>query len=146
MKMPGGDAAIVDIQKLTGYCLNSEHPRGKHNARVFATIGFTVDNAEELCAALRMAAATAMEYTPRLLDVVALLSDVPAHGLASTQSAIDLLKRPPLFVVRGVTSVYRYDLRPDGQSRQTLETHAAYQDLRSTPPIRMADDQFHALK
>ena len=30
MKMPGGDAAIVDERKLTGYCLNSEHPRGKH--------------------------------------------------------------------------------------------------------------------
>jgi hypothetical protein len=27
MKMPGG--AIVDARKLTGYCLNPEHPRGK---------------------------------------------------------------------------------------------------------------------
>jgi hypothetical protein len=35
MKMPGGDAAIVDRQKLTGYSLNPEHPRGKHKARVF---------------------------------------------------------------------------------------------------------------
>jgi len=25
MKMPGGDAAIVDRRKLTGYCLNQEH-------------------------------------------------------------------------------------------------------------------------
>jgi len=41
MKMPDGDAAIVDRQKLTGYCLNPEHPRGKHKARVFATLGFT---------------------------------------------------------------------------------------------------------
>jgi hypothetical protein len=30
MKMPDGDAAIVDRQKLTGYCLNPAHPRGKH--------------------------------------------------------------------------------------------------------------------
>jgi len=41
MKMPDGDAAIVDRQKLTGYCLNPEHPRGKHKARVFAMLGFT---------------------------------------------------------------------------------------------------------
>ena len=59
MKMPGGDAAIVDQQKLTGYCLNPEHPRGKHKARVFATLGFTADNADELRTALLRAAATA---------------------------------------------------------------------------------------
>jgi hypothetical protein len=33
MKMPGGDAAVVDRRKLTGYCLNPEHPRGKRKAR-----------------------------------------------------------------------------------------------------------------
>jgi hypothetical protein len=58
MKMPGRDAAIVDRQKLTGYCLNPEHPRGKHKALVFATIGFTAENADELRAALLRAAAT----------------------------------------------------------------------------------------
>ena len=58
MKMPDGDAAIVDRQKLTGYCLNPEHPRGKHKARVFATFGFTAENAETLRAALLMAAAS----------------------------------------------------------------------------------------
>ena len=58
MKMPGGDAAIVDLRKLTGYCLNREHPRGKHKARVFASLGFTVESAGELCAALLKAAAT----------------------------------------------------------------------------------------
>jgi hypothetical protein len=57
--MPRGDAAIVDQQKLTGYCLNPEHPRGKHKARVFAALGFTADNADELRTALRGAAATA---------------------------------------------------------------------------------------
>ena len=58
MKMPDGDAAIVDGQKLTGYCLNPEHPRGKHKARVFATLGFTAENADALRAALLMAAAS----------------------------------------------------------------------------------------
>lgn len=60
MKMPGGDSAIVDREKLTGYCLNPEHPRGKHKARVFAAaLGFTAANADELRAALLVAAATA---------------------------------------------------------------------------------------
>ena len=58
MKMPGGDAAIVDLRKLTGYCLNPEHPRGKHKARVFAPLGFTAENADELRAALLKAAAS----------------------------------------------------------------------------------------
>ena len=57
MKMPDGDAAIVDPQKLTGYCLNPEHPRGKHKARVFATLGFTGENADELRAAMLIAGA-----------------------------------------------------------------------------------------
>lgn len=58
MKMPGAEAAIVDPRKLTAYCLNPEHPRGKHKARVFATLGFTADNADELRAALLKAAAS----------------------------------------------------------------------------------------
>jgi len=149
MKMPGGEAAIVDLEKLTGYCLNSEHPRGKHKARVFATaLGFTARNADELRAALLTAAATAdaqpgasdrfgdryvlefeiigprdarssqervdraprrefsqidqlfcevettaMHTTPHLLDVVALLSDLPAHGLLRGQvgTVVELL-------------------------------------------------------
>src|SRR5262245_37839727 len=67
MKLPGGEAAIVDLQKLTGYCLNPDHPRGKHKARVFATLGFTADNANELRAALLKAAADS--------DAVAAMSD-----------------------------------------------------------------------
>ena len=59
MKMPGGDAAIIDRQKLTEYCLNPHHPRGKHKARVFATFGFTFENADELRNELLKAAATA---------------------------------------------------------------------------------------
>lgn len=60
MEMPGGDAAIVDREKLTAYCLNPEHPRGEHQARVFATaLGFTAENADKLRAALLTAAATA---------------------------------------------------------------------------------------
>ena len=57
MKMPGGDAAIVDGRQLD-------------------RIG-----------------ATAMHTTPHLLDVVALLTDVPAHGLLRGQvgTVVELL-------------------------------------------------------
>ena len=58
--MPSGEAAIVDIEKLTGYCLNPAHPRGKHKARVFAAaLGLTIENAGHLRDELLQAAATA---------------------------------------------------------------------------------------
>lgn len=72
MKMPDGDAAIVDRQKLTGYCLNPEHPRGKHKARVFATLGFTAENADTLRAALLMAAAATRSRRHRTNSVIAM--------------------------------------------------------------------------
>ncbi|MFQ5548979.1 MAG: DUF6883 domain-containing protein [Woeseia sp.] len=59
MKLPGGDTAIADHVKLTEYCLNPGHPRGKHKARVFSSVlGITTDNAELLRTALLHAAAT----------------------------------------------------------------------------------------
>jgi hypothetical protein len=59
MKLPGGDSAVVDPEKLIGCCLNPDHPRGKHKARVFATsLGFTAQNSEELRFALLAAAAS----------------------------------------------------------------------------------------
>ena len=68
MKLPGGEDAIVDPEKLTDYCLNPEHPRGKHKARVFATaLGFTAENADDLRAALLTVAATA-EAQPAASD------------------------------------------------------------------------------
>jgi hypothetical protein len=49
MKLPNGDKAIVDIEKIRDYCLNSRHPRGKHKARLFrAKLGLIQANAEEL--------------------------------------------------------------------------------------------------
>lgn len=38
MQLPNASAAIVDRAKLTDYCLNPEHPRGRHKARVFAAV------------------------------------------------------------------------------------------------------------
>ena len=68
MKLPGGDNAIVDIQKLVGYCLDPEHPRGKHKARVFAqALGFTAANADQLRNAL-LAAAKHEDAEPTVSD------------------------------------------------------------------------------
>ncbi len=47
MKLPNGERAAVDLEKLTDYCLNPDHPRGKHKARVFlGACGFAAENAE----------------------------------------------------------------------------------------------------
>ena len=49
MKLPNGEQAEIPMQKLIGYCLNPEHPSGKHKAKVFASIlGITNENAEIL--------------------------------------------------------------------------------------------------
>jgi hypothetical protein len=57
MKMPGGERAVVDIAKLRDYCLNREHPRGRHKARVFASVlGLIAADADVLRQALLKAA------------------------------------------------------------------------------------------
>ncbi|MGM0449751.1 MAG: DUF6883 domain-containing protein [Pseudomonadota bacterium] len=49
MSLPNADKAVVDLQKLKGYCLNPEHPRGKHKARVFqSALGLSAADAEFL--------------------------------------------------------------------------------------------------
>ncbi len=35
MKLPNAENAVIDIKKLRDYCLNPNHPEGKHKARVF---------------------------------------------------------------------------------------------------------------
>src|SRR5438270_8454115 len=60
MKLPAGADAIVDIAKLRDYCLNPQHPRGRHKARVFAaTLGLAQTDAEFLREALLRAASDA---------------------------------------------------------------------------------------
>jgi hypothetical protein len=45
-KLPHGERAIVDIEKLRQYSLNAQHSRGKHKARVFqAALGLTLADA-----------------------------------------------------------------------------------------------------
>jgi hypothetical protein len=49
MKLPNGHIAIVPIEKLRDYCLNSEHDVGSHKAYVFVSVlGLTKNEAEFL--------------------------------------------------------------------------------------------------
>jgi hypothetical protein len=34
-RLPNSDHVILELRKLEGYCLNPQHPRGRHKARVF---------------------------------------------------------------------------------------------------------------
>jgi len=53
MKLPNPEQAIVEMQKLTGYCLNFEHSDGRNKAYVFrSALGITIENAEELRSSL----------------------------------------------------------------------------------------------
>ncbi len=57
MKLPNGDQSEISIQKLIGYCLNPEHPSGKHKARVFeSALGITAKNANLLRELIQTAA------------------------------------------------------------------------------------------
>ncbi|HUF62142.1 MAG TPA: hypothetical protein VMN36_08720 [Verrucomicrobiales bacterium] len=49
MTLPGAEHAVIEIEKLRDYCLNADHPRGKHKARVFrSALEVTKDDADEL--------------------------------------------------------------------------------------------------
>src|SRR5829696_2032631 len=49
MKLQNAENAVVDIAKLRDYCLDPNHPEGKHKARVFMEkLGITKKDAERL--------------------------------------------------------------------------------------------------
>lgn len=49
MKLPNCENAFVSIEKLRDYCLNDEHHRGKHKAKVFESdLGLQKKDAEIL--------------------------------------------------------------------------------------------------
>lgn len=57
MKLPNGDEAIIEVRKLSDYCLSEQHDDGKHKALLFREIlGISADNAELLINALKEAA------------------------------------------------------------------------------------------
>jgi len=53
MRLPFAEKAFVDDRKLIDYCLNPDHPVGKHKARVFqAALGINALNRDVLKRAL----------------------------------------------------------------------------------------------
>jgi hypothetical protein len=49
MKVPNAENPVVDIRKLTDYCLNPNHEFGKHKALIFKKLlDLTIEDAEEL--------------------------------------------------------------------------------------------------
>ena len=67
MKLPNGDGAIVDIEKLNSYCLNLHHMLERNKARVFASVGIRQADAESLRAAI-LQAAIKWEARPGVLN------------------------------------------------------------------------------
>jgi hypothetical protein len=56
MRLPNPAQAIVETQKLVGYCLNPEHSDGQHKAIIFrSALGIGLAEAEELQQALLQA-------------------------------------------------------------------------------------------
>lgn len=54
MKLPNADMVIIDPEKIHDYCLNPEHPRGKHKARVFQrALGMTSEDADDLISSIK---------------------------------------------------------------------------------------------
>lgn len=48
-RLPNGERAVVEIEKLREYSLNPLHPRGRHKARVFqSALGLTLADAHWL--------------------------------------------------------------------------------------------------
>jgi hypothetical protein len=37
-RLPNAERAVLDLRKIEDYCLNPEHPHGRHKARVFRTV------------------------------------------------------------------------------------------------------------
>ena len=57
--MPNCEEAVLDIRKIEDYCLNSEHPRGRHKARLFReSIGLSRSDSSWLRQALLEAVRT----------------------------------------------------------------------------------------
>ena len=49
MRLPNAVNAVIDLEKIRDYCLNPDHPRGKHKARVFESVfGFRQSDSSRL--------------------------------------------------------------------------------------------------
>jgi len=44
LKLPNVANAVVSREKITGYLLSATHPTGRHKAKFFASLGFSVES------------------------------------------------------------------------------------------------------
>jgi hypothetical protein len=59
MKLPNGEQALIDPQKVLGHCLDPQHEDGRHKAHLFERLlGLNLNNADLLLTALELAAET----------------------------------------------------------------------------------------
>jgi len=101
MKLPGGAQAIVDITKLRDYCLSAHHVRGRHKARVFASVlGLTAVDAEFLRRELLRAAREA-DAIPGDVDEYGARYIIEAEVVRGSRRA---LVRSAWIILRGETT------------------------------------------
>jgi hypothetical protein len=84
MRLPNAENAHVDRRKLSAYCLNPDHFRGQHKARVFrSALGIGPEGADWLAARL-LEAARKHEATPGRSDSFGqrYVLDFPVQGIA----------------------------------------------------------------
>ncbi len=53
MQIPGSENAVIQADKLRGYLLNVDHPRGGSKARLLISMGYSLANWQQLDADLR---------------------------------------------------------------------------------------------
>lgn len=67
MKLPNGDHAVVDDEKLLGYVLNMAHPVGRHHAVLFQRL-LGIDRDRYLILKKALLVAAKKEEVDRVLD------------------------------------------------------------------------------
>ncbi len=62
--LPNAERAVIDLRKLSNYCLDMTHPIGRHKAAVFRrALGFTASDTQTLADLILNAATTAPAVT-----------------------------------------------------------------------------------
>jgi hypothetical protein len=48
MKLPNADKAVIDLDKIALYLLNVDHPQGGSKARLLSSLGYSVEQCQQL--------------------------------------------------------------------------------------------------
>ena len=54
MKVPNNEEVIISESKITGYLLSEKHPLGRYKAKFLKSLGFEIDNHEQLVDQLKL--------------------------------------------------------------------------------------------